>query len=49
MDCPLEDCTVRVHYTARLAGPDQVVCRVSCYCARQGCRGVVLNLLQEVL
>ena len=25
VDCPLEDCTVRVHYTARLAGTDQVI------------------------
>ena len=24
VDCPLEDCAVRVHYTARLAGTDQV-------------------------
>lgn len=23
VDCPLEDCAVRVHYTARLAGTDQ--------------------------
>ncbi len=25
IDCPLEDCAVRVHYTARLAGTDQVI------------------------
>ena len=24
VDCPLEDCAVRVHFTARAAGSDQV-------------------------
>ena len=34
VDCPLEDCAVRVHYSARLAGSDEVSIDPGCMSIR---------------
>ena len=34
VDCPLEDCAVRVHYSARLAGSDEVSIAPGCMSIR---------------
>ncbi len=46
VDCPLEDCAVRVHYTARLAGTDQVACLASHAMHLKNCTAVVVMSCQ---
>ena len=44
VDCPLEDCAVRVHYSARLAGTDQVILATAHCQGPQTCTHAVLLL-----
>ena len=47
VDCPLEDCAVRVHYSARLAGSDEVSAALdACQCER--CRKPPTNSLRDM-